>query len=188
MDSTVERQAIRAAVALASASSRAATPEAIADLREEASQLIGLCIRQTGADALRAWCAEASDMLTRLSEEDALPQPLLLAASAAVLHLRLGAARLPTPAVAATPSGTGNARRRSAHTATPRPAAIGGNKRKVVQFITEHPDIRTKDLVDGLKGTLSPRSIKRYLKELVASGAIRRSETGDGGVAYSVSQ
>ena len=186
----IERQAIRAAIALAAASSHGRSPEVIADLRDESSQLMGLCVR--GAIALRelqSWCDDATALVQRLAAAEALPDEQALHASAAVLRLRLAttraivseAERLTKVTVSAAPG-----KRTVAEQVKREPVKLTGNLQVLAKYLKENPDARTKDIIAALSGVFSPRSIKRYLSELVALHAVSRRESGDGGVLYAL--
>ena len=173
MDSTIERQAIRAAVALAAASAHGTSAEVIADLRDEAAQLISLCASPaTAPDTLRTWCDDAGTLVTRLVTAGGIPEEQVLQVSAAVLRLRLAAARVAT-SVADAKEQTGSGRKTADE---PKPVKLNANLKRVRDYIGEHPGVRTKDVVDGLTGTFSARSVKRYLAELVSLSVVRRSE------------
>jgi hypothetical protein len=173
----IEQQAIRAALSLAAASAHAQTPDSIADMREEAAQLISLCIHKT-QDTLpfHVWCDSATELLQRISGTDSLPEQEALRVSAAILRLRLVVARSPKPVE----------RPKKQTTAQEKKGDVHGNQKKIMAFIVEHPDIRAKDLIQGLSGALSPRTIKRCLKELTDTGAVQRTELAEGGVSYRV--
>lgn len=183
MESIIERQAIRTAVALAAASSHGQSPEVIADLRDEAVNLIGLCVHaSSGAEEIRVWCDGATALVTRLVSTGSIPEEQVLQVSAAVLRLRLASAR----ASSALEKKSHSVPTKKAEEPRPAPVKLGENQRKVVDFLAEHPGIRAKDLVVALGATFSPRSVKRYLAELASLNVIRRSTLEDGGVAYSV--
>jgi hypothetical protein len=173
-ESITERQAIRAALTLAAASAHGRTPDAVADLREEASQLIGLCIKDgSAADGLLQWCDDAAALIRRLASDDCLPQQPALNAETAVLRFRLAVVRQPQPAHIMKEPPT-----KKIH------VVVEGGKKKLLDFIASHPNMRTSALVTARAGELSSRSIKRFLKELLVAGAVRRTKLEDGGVAY----
>jgi hypothetical protein len=178
IEGTIEQQAIRAALALAAASSRARTPDSIADMREEATQLIGLCIHKTEEYIpFHAWCDNAVALLERASSSDALPEQEVLRASAAVLRLRLIVSRYMQQ----------NTEKQKKHVEVKEKKVVFDKKEKrILEFISEHPDIRTKNLVAGLASELSARTIKRCLKVLIDSGSLQRAKLEDGGVSYRV--
>jgi len=186
-DSIIERQAIRAALALAVASAHGQVADAIADMRDEAAQLIGLCVHEGGAhDAIRLWCDDASALVERLSSDGYLPRRSALSASAAILRLRLAVARKPVPDVCSTPDApTRTAKKKMVQPVVP-PVKVEGNQKVVMEFIAAHPDIRTKDLTDSLKGIFSPRTVKRCLKELCDAGVLHRTKLDDRSVLYRV--
>jgi len=186
MESMIQRQAIRAAVALASASTLGQTPEVIADLRDEAAQLIGLCVHPSASpDELRGWCEDATALVSRLVAAGSIPEEQVLQVSAAVLRLKLAVSRAKV-AVLEKKSHAPSPAKRAAEEPKREPVVLGDNQKKVVAYITDHPDVRTKDIIDAHAGTFSARSIKRYLAELVSLGVIRRTELAEGGVTYSV--
>ena len=186
-DSIIERQAIRAALALAIASAHAQTPDAIADMRDEAAQLIGLCIKESGEpDAIRQWCEDASVFIERLSSDGYLPRRSALTAGAAILRLRLAVVRISGSSTRASDVPVRAAKKKVVQQKIVPIVLPEGNQKTVMEFIAAHPDIRTKDLVDALKGSLSPRSIKRCLKELLGAGLLHRKKLDDGSVLYRV--
>lgn len=191
-DSIIERQAIRAALALAVASAHGQVADAIADLRDEAAQLIGLCIGGGSTpDSIRQWCDGAIALVERQSVDGYIPRRSALSASAAILRLRLVAVRSPvqpaTTASVADGDATADAEKKKIARSTARQVVkLEGNQKTVMGCIESHPDIRTKDLVDALKGTLSPRTIKRCLKELCNAGLLHRTKQDDRSVLYRV--
>ena len=58
------------------------------------------------------------------------------------------------------------------------------NKEKILKFIKQFPDVRTKDIIDEFNG-LSERTVKRNLKELMEEGFLRK-RMEDRAVFYSV--
>ncbi len=187
-DSIIERQAIRAALALAVASAHGQVADAIADMRDEATQLIGLCIRDDGApDAMRQWCDGASVLVERLSVDGYLPRRPALSAAAAILRLRLAVTRKLIPDVRRASDAPARAAKKKIVLPVVRtPVTVEGNQKVVLEFITGHPDIRTKDLIDSFGGTLSSRTVKRCLKELSSAGVLHRTRGDDGSVLYRV--
>jgi hypothetical protein len=176
METIIERQVIRAALAFAVASAEAQSPDAIADMRDEAAHLIGSCLKDGGSpEVLRQWCDDAMALVQRLTSGGTLPEQAALGASAAILRLKLVVAQ---------------------HTEQPRPVPkkiralpktdTTGSSKVLTEFIKQHPGMRTKDVIASLTGTLSTRTIKRYLAELGTSGALRRTKHEDGSVSYSV--
>lgn len=187
-DSIIERQAIRAALALAVASAHGQVADAIADMRDEAAQLISLCIGSSGTpDLIRQWCDDAAALVERQSVDGYIPRRFALSASAAILRLRLAVACRPVPEV----HQESNAAMREAKKKTAQPVVrpvikLEGNQKVVMEYIAGHPDIRTKDLTDSLKSNLSPRTIKRCLKELCDAGVLHRTKQDDRSVLYRV--
>lgn len=174
-ESITERQAIRAALALAVASAHGGTPDAVVDLREEASQLIGLCINGgSAADGLLQWCEGAAALVHRLASDDCLPPRSALDAETAILRFRLAVIRQQPPVQAPTKE----------MPAKKIQVQVEGGQKKLLDFITTHPNMRTTALITALAGQLSSRTVKRFLKELVVAGAVRRIKLEDGGVAY----
>ncbi len=191
-DSIIERQAIRAVLALAVASAHGQIADAIAEMRDEAAQLIGLCVHEGAApDAMRQWCDDASALVERLSSDGYLPRRPAASAAAAILRLRLTVARKSaTDARPLRPSADDSPARAEKKKGVPpvvQPSiTVEGNQKVVMGYIASHPDIRTKDLADSLKGTLSPRTVKRCLKELCNAGLLHRTKQDDRSVLYRV--
>jgi len=187
MESTIQRQAIRAAVALASASALGQSPEVIADLRDEASQLIGLCVHPAASpEELRAWCDDATALMSRLVSAGSIPEEQVLHVSAAVLRLKLAVSRVKVSALEKKSHATAPTKKAPVEEPKREPVVLGDNLKQVVAYIAEHPAARTKDIIDTLAGVFSARSVKRYLAELVSLGVVRRTELAEGGVTYSV--
>lgn len=187
MDSTIERHIIRAAVALAAASSHGHTAEIIADVRDEAAQLIGLCARgQVTRDDVRAWCDDATSLLARVATTGAMGEEPMLVASAAVLRLRLSVTRTVTAESEKKSRPSSPAKSRTPEESKPIPVELSENQQKVVAFVADHPSSRSKEIIDGLSSVLSARSVKRYLSELTTLKVVQRTALGDGGVVYAV--
>ncbi|MEK7637919.1 MAG: BlaI/MecI/CopY family transcriptional regulator [Patescibacteria group bacterium] len=185
-DSIIERQAIRAALALAVASAHGQAADAIADMRDEAVQLIGLCIKSSDeTDVIRLWCDDASALIERLSSDGYLPRRSALSAAAAVLRLRLAVARKSVSADR-DDAPAQKPKKKIASPATKPPVSVVGNQKVVMDYVSEHPEIRTKDLIDALKKSLSPRTVKRCLKELCDADALHRTRQDDRSVSYRV--
>jgi DNA-binding HxlR family transcriptional regulator len=186
-DSNIERQAIRAALALAVASAHAQVADAIVDLRDEATQLIGLCINENGSpDVVRQWCDGSSALIERLSSDGYLPRRPALSAAAAILRLRLAVAQKTVQSTRAPEAHARPAKKKIVRSVTAPMPSVEGKQKVVVEFIAGHPDIRTKNLIDALGATLSPRTIKRCLKELSSAGVLKRTKLDDRSVVYRV--
>lgn len=184
MESIVERQAIRAALALAAASAQGQSPDAIADMRDEAAHLIGMCIKDhESAEVLRCWCDDATELMHRLVEHGTLSESAALGVAAAVLRFRLVVAQQMPPVIPA-PKEIGLHGAKKARALSK--AGVSESQKIVREFISQHSDIRTKDLIDALSNTLSTRTIKRCLKELSDTHILRRTAHADGGVSYNV--
>lgn len=184
METIVERQAIRVALALAAASVQGQTPDAVADLRDEAAYLIGVCIKDGGnADVLRRWCDDATELMHRLVERGVLPESVALEAAAAVLRFRLAVVQQMPPVIIAPKEAVPRVVKKAQ--ALPR-AGASESQKAVREFIAQHPDVRTKDLLEGLSNMLSTRTVKRCLKELSDAHVVQRTEHADGGVSYRV--
>lgn len=173
----IEQQAIRAALALAVASAHARTPESIVDMREEAVQLIGLCIHDVNDTIpFLAWCDTAVELLERISRADAISEQEALRVSAAILRLRLVVARYTKHKESSNKAAAVHKKKSDVH----------GRQKLIIEFVTSHPDVRTKDLISGLSKELSVRTIKRCLKDLLDTGMLQRTKSDDGGVSYHV--
>lgn len=185
-DRIIERQAIRAALALAVASAHGQAVDGIADMRDEAAQLIGLCVGEFAPDEVRQWCDDASSLVERLSSDGTLPRRAALSASAAILRLRLAVARKPVPAVSDNPDTPARASKKKIVRAAAPSVKVGGNQKVVLEYIAGHPDARTKDIIDSFNGSLSSRTIKRCLKDLSDAGVVKRIRQDDRSVLYRV--
>ncbi len=60
-----------------------------------------------------------------------------------------------------------------AHAAPVRPTVQSATREKILGYVTKFPRVRVRDVVREL-GTLSDRTVKRGLKELVSDGTLRR--------------
>jgi DNA-binding HxlR family transcriptional regulator len=141
---------------------------------------------RVATDGVRQWCDGTSALVERLSSDDQLPRQYALSATAAILRLRLAVAHSPAPdAVVPSRSTTALPKKAQPRITTPK-VIVEGAQKLVLQFIEQHPDVRTKDLVDGLGKTLSPRTIKRCLKELATAGLLKRVRQEDRSVQYRV--
>jgi hypothetical protein len=152
------------------------------DMRDEAGSLVHLWVlaspaRPNGDDLfghIRDWCVRLTQRLEELSHEELQPLEAVLAAQASVLRLQT-----------AIPGPVAPARMVVQHTPptrTPSPD-LGGNQKRVLAFVREHPDVRTKELIEHFSDTLSDRTVKRCLKDLVSAGVLVRAEH-DGSVQY----
>lgn len=187
MQSILERQAIRTAVALAAASAHGQSPQAIADIRDEAMQLIAYCTMHPSItpEELGAWCDDAAALMQRLGASGALPDEQVLQASAAILRLRLAVTRVALGAGEPKDNKARSASRDNTGTPPPqRKVKLAENLKKVAGYIQEHPDIRSKELIEHFSGVFSSRSIKRYVAELLVLKVIHRKEIEDGSIAY----
>lgn len=187
-DSIIERQTIRAALALAVASAHGQTADAIADMRDEAAQLIGLCVHDSGTpDIMRQWCDDASALVERLSSDGYLPRRPAASAAAAILRLRLAVVRKSASEVRLADAARVRIEKKKTAQPVVRPKIIvEGNQQVVMEFIAAHPDIRTKDITGALGSTLSSRTVKRCLKELCDAGLLHRTKLDDRSVLYRV--
>ena len=187
MEAPLERQAIRLAIQLAAASSHGVTPEVIADLRDEATHLMTLCVRTTSSsDELVRWCDDVVALIDRAVGAQALQNEHALSLTASILRFRLLASQI----IAETESRT---KKTSSSTAThdstslapkPEPAPLTANAKQVYEHIRANPEVRTKDLIEAFGATFSTRSTKRYLAELLEKNLVQRHELDDGGMAY----
>ncbi|MCC6405496.1 MAG: MarR family transcriptional regulator [Candidatus Yanofskybacteria bacterium] len=183
----IERYAIRAVVALAAASSQSEEPEVTIQMREDAAHLMTLCI--AGDTVLRAegrqWCDDTTGFLQRWRTHGVLSEQAALSAATAVLRLRLVLARSDGVTIASEKKVQEKKVIASPVVKRPQPQPeVEGSQKRVLAYIFEHPAVRTGTLVAALTPSISSRTVKRCVKELVASGLIRRAELPDGGVAY----
>jgi hypothetical protein len=188
MEFMIERQVIRTAVLLASASSYGATSDVVADLREESAHLIALCIHSPSfVQDISGWCEDAHISIERIRLAHLIPQDQALAVTAAILRLQLVTARAlaHTSERAGKKQVAGGSEKKSVAPELPvEPVKLAENVQKLFEYIKSHPDVRTKELLDNFSGVFSPRSTKRYLAELLALKVVRRKELEDGGVVY----
>ena len=188
MEFMIERQVIRTAVLLASASAHGKTPDIISDLRDESAHLISLCIHSSSfAKDISRWCDDVQVVIERIRLAGLIPEEQALAIAAAVLRLQLVVARAltQTSELSGKKQITGGVEKKSAPSdVPPEPVKLTENVQKLFDYIKSHPDVRTKELLDNFSGSFSPRSTKRYLAELLALKVVRRKELEDGGVVY----
>lgn len=193
MESILERQAIRTALTLAAASASASTPDAIADIREAATQLIELCVvvreRTAFFDGVRLWCDDAAALLQRVLSHEGITEKVALDTAAIVLRLRLASVRSrvalrPLQSDTASQEIKKSVSRISKNSITPMSGEE--NMAKIKEYISRHPHVRTNALIEALAGTFSARTVQRYLKEMCDSGVLHRTRHEDGGVSYCV--
>jgi|GEM_PF-3723834 len=188
MDSTLERQAIRVAVALAASSTHGKTAEAISDVRDESTHLMSLCMQEdTTPHQLCAWCDDVTALIERLVASDAFDRGHALNAIAGILRLRLTVIRLVQEIDERTAKKSGTASgEHTAQVLAPEPQVIvlTDNAQKVLEYIQSNPGVRTKELVESFAKTFSPRSTKRYIAELLEAKVVRRKELEGRGVVY----
>ena len=63
------------------------------------------------------------------------------------------------------------------------PKELGQAKEKIINLIRQNPEIRVKEIISQL--TFAPRTVKRYLAELVKDGVLKKLLT-DSGVQYTL--
>ncbi len=179
-DTLFERQALRVALALAAASGYGNTPDAIADMREEAIQIIDMCVRvPADGEMVQHWCDDVVGMLNRFISVGAVHESAALRAIASVLRFRLCISK----------SIQGASKITSSQKKTEKPKRtipLQKTALSVLAYIKEHPQIRAKEIVGALQGALSERTVKRSLKDLAELGRVRRIRHADGGVSYIV--
>lgn len=187
----LEQQVIRTVLALCMFAVRCQGSEVRDDMRDEAVALTHLWLRVVSsnanghdpADHLRQWCFQILPRLEALSRESGQPLDAVLAVQAAVLRLRtsLGAPQPAQPPVkSARPARSPAPTRNNSST-----GVLGSNAKRVLGFVREHPDVRPKELISHFSGTLSDRTVKRCLKDLIEAKAIVRIEQ-DGAVQYRI--
>jgi len=160
------------------------------DARDAATALIRLYaamiatgITSETRQAVREWCGRTSHLLDMCIAGVDVADHQLSTAQLAVLRLQVmvvdrheSASKVARPApsrekVSIPKSGTKE--------------PLHGNQKKILEFLRAHPDVRTRELIAHFSSSLSDRTIKRYLKELVALGILER-EQHQGAVVYRV--
>ncbi len=191
MDTVIERQAIRTAITLAAASAFGSDAQAISELRDEATQLILLCMyeRHTHEDMM-FWCEGASAIIDRFASNGYIPEDQALTAASSVLRLQLIVSRRITEDRRASDAIAKKESKREDSTPKERPkkpvVVLEGNAKELYAHIEAHPDVRTRDLISFFVPRISSRTVKRHLKDLIDLKQVIRKTLTDGGVAYRV--
>ena len=143
MDSILERQAIRVAVALAAVSGHGKTAQIIADMRDESTHLISLCLQgSTTPHQICAWCDDISDRIGRAVARGDFDDQSVLDTVMMILRLRLIATRLARQIddrVTKKPSNSGDVQIRELQQSV---ASLTENAQKVFEHIKNNPDVR----------------------------------------------
>jgi hypothetical protein len=172
----LEQTIIRAVVSLCSFAAHTDVDDVRDDVRDSAATLIRLCMDGArNEEDIRQWCTHTLGLLDMCASDASLSVRAHASAHVAVLRVQalIGSAEEAQPTPKAQPKAPRAAR------------SLNANQKKLLACIQEHPDIRTKDLVERFSQQLSDRSVKRVLKELLEAGALERTQN-EGAVLYRV--
>jgi len=174
----LEQSIIQAVISLSTFAARLEEDDVRDDIRNMVATLIRLCLSGQSDQDVRQWCISSLELLDTLASDEHIPQSSRSVAYVGVLRLQ---AALPAIKSSSAPA------MKTVNKVMPARAVrtLHANEKKILQFIKEHPRVRTKELVERFDQTLSDRTIKRVLKELVARGSVRRIEQ-DNAVLYEV--
>lgn len=64
------------------------------------------------------------------------------------------------------------------------PRELTENEKSLLAYLRTHAGERTRDIIAGMKGAMSDRTVKRSLAELLKLNRIKRIERADSSVAY----
>ena len=171
----LEHYLIRTVMSLSAAAAKTDLDDIRDDLRDAAALLIRLAMANPADIAVRDWCDRTLGLLETMDKSD---EQIISSARLAVLRLRsilLGAA-LDKNVVPKTIE---------AKIIRPRLGSLGNNPKKIAEFVKANPDVRTRELVTNFITTMSERTIKRCLKELVDCGMLEHLRR-EGAVLYRV--
>ena len=172
-----EQQIIRTVMALCSLAAQSVSIDVRDDMRDEAYLLVHTLLRRADiADSeIRRQCERLASRLEVITSDTLQPRSIVLTAHASVLRLH---AALEAPMkVELSP-----VKERKSKTGSPVPQKdLGSSHQKVLNAIASHADIRTKELVEKFANTLSARTIKRCLKDLLVAGLLMKSEKQENG-------
>ncbi len=184
MERVLLQQTVRSVLALCRLAAQCDADDVRTDLADEAAVLLDIAVSipqgDRNTEAVAGWCRRNADWLQRLRGSDGVDQAELLRATARVLRL-LGAADAARPAPESA----------SARISVPRKRAVAvgeqaSNKERLLGWISENPDARSRDIIAHFMGEMADRTVTRTLKSLVASGALVRHDSGDGSVTFVV--
>ena len=173
----LEQYVVRTIMTLSTAAHRVELDGLRDDLCDSAAMLIRLAIDQSSEIALREWCDRTVTLLDGVALSDL---PMLSSAKLSVLRLRSSLAKEVKNEPAATAAPVVPAKRQPK-------TDLNKNQARLRDFIQGRPNIRMRELLAALKPEISERTIKRCLKDMVASGALERAQV-DGLVQYSVTE
>lgn len=159
MSQELEYHVVRTMVALCGVAATSSDLRIRDDMRDEAMSLASIWLHQP--EELHVWARRMHAELQALHGSEAA-----LVAQTAIIRLQVVLA--PQAQVHAID-----------HSPAPEPTLSGEDvpaPQRIIEYIRQHPDVRTKDLVDYFTGTISPRTIKRTLKDLTDSGVVARKE------------
>jgi len=179
------QQTVRAVLALCQLAARCDVDDIRTDILDEAAVLIDVSIglpAETRTESVAAWCRQTAGWLSRLEGIGGVDEPSLLRAQARVLRLQASAdgAQQPQKRIA-------SAVRKKRRTGTPIGEPTKGQVR-ILEWLRSNPGTRSGELVEHFAGDFSPRTVKRSLSNLVATGLVQRSKTETGGVRYEAAE
>lgn len=178
MDYRIHQHLVRTIIALC-ALAATTDEDARAELADESVEALQAGGTVNGAETLRVWCTTANALIERLRTSGA-NEHACTRASVALLRLRtaLPLAVSPKDPIVSVPA---HSSRRTVIATDP--DVITKNQQRILDALQQVGPSRTRDLVAHVAGTLSDRTVKRSLKELVAAELVCRNEK-DGAIVY----
>jgi hypothetical protein len=172
----LEHHVIRTVITLCSVAGQSHSQDVRDGMRDETSALLGLWLGMAstvpnGTDPsilLRQWCGRVAAHLEVLASDANQPLDAILSSQAAILRLR---SALPAEQIA--------------EKSAPAAPVLNDSQKMILEFMGDHPRVRTREITDHFAGSLSDRTVKRCLKELVSEGVLVRTSQ-DGAVMYSL--
>lgn len=169
----IKRMTVRAIEALAVFAADL-EPLAYADVHDSIASLLDACWSASpDARELARWALDAEQIVRRCMGD--APNAHALHALAQVVRMQ---ALVPRPTQSVLPSASTAA---ADAPSRPRSSAPRSGVKKlpsrmtpILTFIRAQNGCRSKQVIDHFAGTLSPRSVKRFLNELVAAGSLAR--------------
>jgi hypothetical protein len=186
-----EHYVVRAIVALCSIAAHTTLDDVRDDMRDASAILIRLttaALSDESGDSMeeiRIWCDRMAVTLDTLIIDDGLLH-IRPSARLAIIRLRSLLPQQTESTPRAIPEIPVAPQVRKTKT-LPQASSVdlNRNQKKIFDFVSQHPNVRTRELVGSLSPALSDRTIKRCLKELVGLGILERVQI-QGAVSYCV--
>ena len=180
MEYLIQQQVIRTIVALCAVAAQTDSLDVRDDMRDEAAALVYLS-GNSETEPIRRRCEILAARLGALALDETQLQSTILSAHAQILRLlaafpvQVSKKSEPVPVRVPPHKPVGPAKN------------LASNQKKILGYVGEHPNIRTKEITDHFSGILSDRTVKRCLKDLVSAGVLMRTDIkGTGVVTYRV--